>query len=263
MKYFDAHCHVQFPQYDEDREEVVTALKQADIGGLVVGCDLESSKKAVALAEQHDHLWASIGLHPNHEADEWYEETHYLELGKSSKVVAVGECGLDYYRPTEITDEVKRKQKNVFKDHIRLAVALDKPLVIHARPSKGTVDAYADALDLLEEAKQKHPHLRGDFHFFVGDIPTMERIVALDFTISYTAVLTFARDYDEVVRTIPLTHILSETDSPYVAPISRRGKRNDPTAVLEVAAKIAEIRGENPETVQVALLQNAKALFRL
>ena len=111
MKYFDAHCHVQFGAYDADREELIERMKERGVGGVVVGCDYESSKAAVALAERHEHLWASVGLHPNHESDEWFEPSQYRELAQSPKVVAIGECGHDYYRPTVVNDELKEKQK--------------------------------------------------------------------------------------------------------------------------------------------------------
>lgn len=262
-RYIDAHCHVQFDQYAEDQEEVIARMREECIIGIVVGCDLESSRKAVALAEKHDILFASVGLHPNHEADEWYEAANYRELAKSPKVVAIGECGLDYYRPTEVNDEVKHKQKNVLNDHIALAAELDKPLIIHSRPSKGTQDAYRDLIEILKEAKNEHPNLRGDIHFFVGGVEEMKELVELGFTVSFTAVITFAREYDAVIRATPLTNILSETDAPYVAPKSRRGERNDPLAVRDVVSQIAEIRGEDPETVRIALLENAKRLFAL
>lgn len=262
-KYFDAHCHIQFGQYDADREELIGKMMERAVAGVVVGCDLESSKKAVETAEAHDNLWASIGLHPNHEADEWYEAENYRALAKSAKVVAIGECGLDYFRPEDANEEVKKKQKRMFWDHIELAAELDKPLIIHSRPSKGTQDAYQDLIQILKEAKEKHPTLRGDIHFFVGGAAEMQELVALGFTCSFTAVITFARDYDEVIRTIPLEMILSETDAPYVAPLARRGQRNDPLAVEDVAAKIAEIRGEDREVVRAALVENAERLFGL
>jgi TatD DNase family protein len=262
-RYIDAHCHVQFDQYDADRDLVLARMEEEGVMGIAVGCDLESSRQAVALADKHEHLFASIGLHPNHEADEWYEVANYRELASSPKVVAVGECGLDYFRPTGVTGEVKKKQKNVFKDQIALAAELDLPLVIHARPSKGTQDAYQDVIALLTEAKKKHPDLRGDIHFFVGGVEEARAFIELGFTLSFTAVVTFARDYDEVIRSVPLESILSETDAPYVAPKSRRGTRNDSLAVKEVVAQIAAIRGEEEEAVRQALVANAKRVFAL
>jgi TatD DNase family protein len=263
VKYVDAHCHIQFDQYAVDQEEVIAKMSEEGVVGIVVGCDLESSKKAVALAEKYEHLYASVGLHPNHESDEWYETEKYRELAMSAKVVAIGECGLDYFRPTEVNDEVKKKQKNILNDQIMLAAELDKPLIIHSRPSKGTQDAYHDLIEILKKAKIEHPKLRGDIHFFVGDVAEAQALIELDFTVSFTAVITFARDYDAVVQSTPLTSILSETDAPYVAPKSRRGERNDPLAVRDVVLKIAEVRGEDPETVRITLLQNAKRLFAL
>jgi TatD DNase family protein len=262
-KYFDAHCHIQFGQYDTDREEVIQKMQERGVAGVVVGCDLESSKKAVELAEAHENLYASVGLHPNHEAHEWYEAENYRSLAKSAKVIAIGECGLDYFRPEDANEEVKKKQKRMFWDHIELAVELENPLIIHSRPSKGTQDAYQDLIQILKEAKQKYPNLRGDIHFFVGGVAEMRALTALGFTCSFTAVITFARDYDEVIRTIPLDMILAETDAPYVAPLARRGQRNDPLAVEDVAAKIAEIRGENLELVRAALVANVERLFNL
>jgi TatD DNase family protein len=178
---------------------------------------------------------------------------------------------LDYYRPAEVTEEVKRAQHEVLRAHIALAVELDKPLIIHLRPSsakatqgKPSYDAYFDLIKILKEAKIKHPNVRGDIHFFVGTPEIAKELFALGFTVSFTAVITFARDYDEIIRQAPLEMILSETDSPYVPPTNRaRGSRNDPLVVEDVVAKIAEIRGEDPETVRVALLQNAQNLFQI
>ena len=116
----DAHCHIQFEQYAKDGAELIARMRGEGVAGIVVGVDYESSQKAVALAEKYEHLYASVGLHPNREGDEWYEIGKYRELAKSHKVVAIGECGLDYYRPMEVNDEIKRKQKNVLNDQIAL-----------------------------------------------------------------------------------------------------------------------------------------------
>ncbi len=263
VKYVDAHCHIQFEQYTEDDVELIERMREEGVAGVVVGVDLESSKKATALAEKHTHLYASVGLHPNRVIEEIFNIEAYRELAKNPKVVAIGECGLDYFRPIEVNDKVKNKQKEILQKHIALAVESDKPLIIHARPSKGSMDAYTDLIEILKEEKVKHPNLRGDVHFFVGGVTEAESLIALGFTISFTAVITFARDYDEVIMTMPLTSILSETDAPYVAPVSRRGKRNDPLAVIDVVAKIAEIREEPLGTVRSALLANASRLFAL
>jgi TatD DNase family protein len=261
LRYIDAHCHVQFEDYDADREAFVARMREEGVGGIVVGCSLASSRAAVALAEEHAHLWAVIGQHPT-DTGEAFDADAYRALAASGKVVAIGECGLDYYRADDIA-AARAAQTPLFEAQVALATELDLPLVIHARPSKGTMDAYHDIAAILEAAKRAHPNLRGDMHFFAGGPDEAARFVALGFTLSFTAVVTFARDYDAAVCAAPLESILAETDAPYVAPEGRRGKRNDPLAVVEVAAKIAEIRGEDPETVRAALLANTRRLFAL
>ncbi|MCR4333775.1 MAG: TatD family hydrolase [Patescibacteria group bacterium] len=263
VRYIDAHCHLQFEQYEKDGEELIEKMSQEGVTGIVVGCDLETSEKAVALAEKYEHLYASVGLHPNNAGHEIFDEEAYRALAMHPKVVAIGECGLDYFRPIEMNDEVKHTQKELLHKHITFAASLNKPLIIHCRPTKGTTDAYRDLIEILKEAKAVHPKLYGDIHFFVGDVEDAHALIALDFTLSFTAVITFARDYDEVIKAVPLASILSETDAPYLAPASRRGKRNDPLAAIEVVNKIAEIRGEDAELVREALLTNAKRVFAL
>lgn len=263
MRYFDAHCHIQFDQFDDDRQGVLASMQREEVGGLVVGCDFESSKRAVALAEKHDFLWASIGLHPNRESNEMFDAAAFRELAQHPKVVAIGECGLDYYRPEVLDEETKRVQRQILDEQIELAAEFDKALVIHSRPTKGTQDAYQDLIGILTLAKKKHPELRGDIHFFVGGVAEMEALTDLDFTLSYTGVITFSRDYDESVRRAPSSHILTETDAPYAAPKSRRGKKNDPLSIPEIVTAIAEVRGEEREKVREATLQNAIQVFRL
>jgi TatD DNase family protein len=263
IKYVDAHCHLQFDQYKQDDKELIEQMNKEGVAGIVVGVDYESSEKAVALAEKYEHLYASVGLHPNRVVDESFDLGVYQKLAGSPKVVAIGECGLDYYRATEANEGIKRAQSEALRAHIMLAVELNKPLIIHCRPSNKTMDAYQDLIEILKEEKNKHKNLCGDIHFFAGGIAEAQSLIKLGFTISFTAVITFARDYDEVIKAVPLTSILSETDAPYVAPISRRGKRNDPMAIIDVVTKIADIRGESFETVRIALLANAIQIFAI
>ena len=287
MKYFDSHCHIQFDAYDEDRDAVLASMQEAGVGGLIVGTDSVSSKKAVTLADGKS-LFASIGLHPNDKPNEGYDDAYYEALAKDPKVVAIGECGLDYYRAQQAIEASpdasmakqamgassayfrpedpggeKGRQTDVFARHIQLAGQTGKPMMIHARPSKGTMDAYDDAFSMLKEAKQQYPALMGNMHFFVGDVATAQKFLELDFTFSYTAVLTFTNDYDEVVRSIPLRNLLSETDAPYVAPAPNRGKRNTPLATINVVAAIASIRGEGEEAVRSIILENTRRVFAL
>jgi TatD DNase family protein len=262
MKYFDVHCHVQLKAYDEDREAVLEKMKEAEVGGLIVGVDLASSQAAVELVTGREGLWAAVGLHPN-DTDELFNAGAFDALAKLPEVVAIGECGLDYYRPGE-PESVKAIQKEIFEQQIELAVKYDKPLMIHSRPSKGTQDAYHDTIDMIISKKREYgDKLRGDMHFFVGGIEEARKFVELGFTMSYTAVITFARDYDEVIRYLPLKSILSETDSPFVAPAPNRGRRNEPVAVREVIKTLAQIRGEDEEAVRHAILENTSKIFRI
>ncbi len=261
MKYFDAHCHIQFPMFDEDREALATRMEQEEFGGIVVGVDHASSEQAIALAESHPHLWAAAGLHPNYTQEQEFNPEAFRALAVHPKVVAIGECGLDNFRP-ENPDATRMKQREVFESHVQLAIELDKPLMIHSRPTKGTMDAYTDLIEILTSYKKEHgERLRGDIHFFVGGIDEARSLVDLGFTLSYTAVLTFTNDYDDVVRFISETHLLSETDAPYVAPLSRRGQRNDPFSVRDVVSALARIRGEDEEKVREQVLANAKRVF--
>jgi TatD DNase family protein len=222
--------------------------------------DAKSSRLAIELAETKDYLYASVGLHPN-DTHEPFEFAYFDELASHEKVRAIGECGLDYFRPGE-PEAVKALQKKVFEQHIELAVKHNKPLMVHSRPSKGSEDAYRDTIDMFRSKKHEYgDRLRGDMHFFVGGIEEARDFIDLDFSLSYTAVITFARDYDEVIRYIPLTSLISETDSPFVAPAPNRGRRNEPTATRDVVAAFAQIRGEDPETVRQAILQNARQKF--
>jgi len=255
VRYIDTHCHLQFEQYANDRKEIIARMREENIAGIAVGVDLESSKQAVELAEKYEHIFATVGVHPNHAGQESFDEKSFRKLAEHPKVVAIGECGLDYFR--KFDDETKQAQKELFKKHVALAAGLDKPLVIHTR------NAYQDLIELLREAKTKYPKLRGTVHFFSGTLEDADAFFALDFVISFTAVITFARDYDGIIKTVPLANILSETDAPYVAPASRRGQRNDPLAVIEVVQQIAAIRGEDTEIVRAALLANAKRLFAI
>lgn len=263
IRFVDAHCHLQFDSYASDRHEIIARMQERGIAGIVVGVDRASSERAVALAEAHEHLFAAVGLHPNYAGTEAFNADAFRRLAAHPKVVAIGECGLDNFRPAEITVQLQHTQREVLYAHLALAAELDKPLIIHARPTRGTQDAYEDLAELLTEARRTYPNLRGDTHFFVGGLKEAQALFALDFTISFTAVVTFARDYDAVIRAAPPDRILAETDSPYVAPVARRGTRNDPLAVEDVAAQIAVIRGEDADETRIVLARNACRIFGL
>lgn len=257
MKFIDIHSHIQDSAFDADRDLVIARMKEKGVAALVVGTDFEMSQKAVELAEKYENLFATIGLHPTDNRKEVFEEKKYRALAESQRAVAIGECGLDYSRiaPENLAEE-KTRQKETFEIQLDFAVLLDKPLMIHCR------DAHDDVLDMSDAKKREYgERLRGNIHFFSAGKEIAKRYLELDFTLSFTGVITFARDYDEAVSYAPLDMILSETDCPYVAPIPYRGKRNEPAYVEEVVKKIAEVRKEDYEKVREAMAENAKRVF--
>lgn len=270
INYFDIHSHLHDKAFDEDRETVVATIEKLGIMTITVGTDFEESKKAVALAYESKNIFAAIGMHPVDNRTEEFVKERYEDLARDERVVAIGECGLDYFRLVEdkeagffVSEEAeKQRQKKLFEMQIELAVLVNKPLMLHGRPSKGSMDAYDDMVGMLNAAKQKHgAKVRGNFHFFVGDTLTLEKVLALSFTVSFSGVITFAKEYQEIVLKTPLEMMHAETDSPYVAPSAYRGKRNEPLYVGEVVKKIAEIKGLTEEEVTAQLVKNAERLF--
>lgn len=276
MKLIDSHAHVQFPAYDEDREAVIRRALGESVGMINVGTQYKTSEDAVKLAGEHDGIWATVGFHPSH-ADEnahhdpWeirekdsggFDRKKFFTLAKNSKVVAVGECGLDYFRIRNNESGIKEQQANIFQAQVELAIELGKPLALHCRPSKGTEDAYDDMFEILNSYSQIHNSaLRGVVHFFVGSPDTAKKFLDLGFYIAFAGPITFAKEYEEVVCFVPLGRILVETDAPYASPAPYRGKRNEPLYVGEVAKKIAEVKKLALEEVADATVENTKKLF--
>lgn len=256
MKYIDIHCHLNLKDFDLDIDEVIKRAQEKEVGMIVVGINRESSEKAVKIAESNDNVWAVIGLHPADDPDEVFDIDFYKQLALHPKVVGIGETGFDYYhRP--ISDKVR--QQEIFEKHIAIANEVKKPLMLHLRNGVKGESAYADALDILK----KHAKVHGDVHFYAGNTEEAHEFIKLGFKLSFTGVITFARNYDEVIKAIPLNMIMTETDAPFVAPMPYRGQRNEPVFVIEVVNKIAEIRGESIDVVREHVLNNAKTLFKL
>ncbi len=256
-RYIDIHSHLNFPEYDADRAEVLARMRDLGVWTITVGTDLPTSQSALALAKGQEGIFAAIGLHPHDNMDEIFDYEVYKKIALDPKVVAIGECGLDYSRLKEFDNEKRnqlvQRQKQIFSQQIALANELGKPLMLHIR------DAYEDAYEILKaEAKVK-----GDVHFFAGNWEIAQKFIELGFTLSFTGVITFARNYDEVVKNMPSDMILSETDCPFVSPVPYRGKRNEPTYVSNVVKKIADIRGEDEEKMAQILVKNAIRVFSL
>ena len=268
IKYIDVHSHLGFSDYGQDLNEVIQRMKDSGVATITVGTDLKSSKEAVRIANENENIWACIGAHP-HDTDNFvFNPESFEELVKNPKVVAIGECGLDYAEPRgldadkrRINQEEKERQKFEFTKQIEFAIKYNKPLMVHIR------DAHDDAYEILK----KYPKARGNLHFFTGNYELAKKFIESGFTVSFPGVITFpstklgtsTQELTEAIKNIPLDKIHVETDSPYAAPVPYRGKRNEPSYVIEVVKKIAEIRGENFDVVQKQLLENSKNFFHI
>lgn len=271
IKHIDNHCHLNFAAFEQDRDAVLDLMKSNDTGGIIVGTQKDTSKKAVEIAEKEDCLWAIIGLHPIHtdvsfyddeeiiegSKSEIFDKEYYRELAKSKKCVGIGECGFDFFRTGPETYKIQEK---AFREQIELALELDLPLMLHMRSGNG-LNAYQESLKILRE----YGATKGEAHFFAGSVEDAKDFLDLGFHISFTGVITFpkATQYKELVECVPLERLLSETDSPYVAPNPFRGKRCEPAYVVEVVKKIAEIKGLDFDEMSKILLENSKKLWNI
>ena len=251
---FDTHAHLDDRAFDSDRAELLADLKDRQIA-LVMnpGCNLESSRNAVAMATQYPWLYAAVGSHPD-AADEVSDEVleEYRKLCKlSNKVKAIGEIGLDYH----YEDIPRELQVRAFRSQMELAKELDLPVIVHER------DAHKDGMAIVKEFST----VKGVFHCYSGSAEMARQLVDLGWYIGFTGVLTFknARKAIETAASIPLERIVLETDCPYMAPEPFRGKRNDPGYLYRMAEKLAEIRGVSVEEIHRITLENGKRLYRI
>ncbi|MEX1014464.1 MAG: TatD family hydrolase [Candidatus Paceibacterota bacterium] len=272
MTYFDSHTHLNLPEFDKDREEIIKKTSKEGLTLINVGTRFETSLLALKLAKENKNMLATVGLHPTYASGSFdgekedFQIEKYLELTKEKEIVAIGECGLDYYHVSE--KEAKEKQKQIFKEHIDLAIKTGLPLMIHCRPSKNkedergySQDAYEDILEIIEPHKKNIPGII--IHFFVGNEETTKKFIDIGCYFTFGGVITFTKVYDGVIKSIPLEKILLETDAPYVAPIPYRGKRNEPIFVKEIYRKMAEIRGISLDDLIIQLEENNKKIFKI
>lgn len=251
MRLVDTHCHLDNEKFDEDRLDVIDRIKGNLEFCVNIGYDLTSSKKSLELAKKYDFIYAVIGVHPIDIAEYDEEIEKELELlAKNSKVVAIGEIGLDYHWMTE----AKEIQQERFRRQLELAKRLNKPVVIHTR------DAMEDTVNILKE----YPNITGVIHCYPGSLETAKQLVDR-FYLGIGGTLTFknSKKIVEVVKTIPLDRIVIETDCPYLTPEPFRGKRNEPIYVEYIAKKIAEIKEITVEDVAKITTENAKKLYRI
>lgn len=289
-RFFDAHAHTQFAAFDQDREEVIGRALRVVIGMINVGTQRDTSRRAVELAGNYRQgVYASVGLHPIHSErlyhypEEWgfssgsastgpggesvpvtrrfrgrgeeFDYDYYRQLANDPKVVSVGECGLDYY---SLSNETKRKQKNAFEQQIHLAHEVDKPLMIHCR------NAFDDLLEILNSnSRLLGARSAGIVHFFTGTKQHAKALADLGFSFTFGGIITLLDDYTEVIRTIPLDGILSETDAPYLAPAPYRDSRNEPAYIIEVVKELACIKKMSLDRMAETIWENTKRVFNL
>ncbi|OGG40241.1 hypothetical protein A2116_02285 [Candidatus Jorgensenbacteria bacterium GWA1_49_17] len=279
VKYFDAHTHVQFKAFANDCREVINRAAENGVGMVLVGTQKDTSQGAVELAREYENVYAAVALHPihtsasYHDAEELgdspeakgftsrgevFDYEYYKKLALDERVVAIGECGLDYFRLGENREEQITKQKQAFAEQIKLAHDVKKPLMIHCR------SAFPDLIEtLIFNSKFLIPDNPGIIHFFTGTVHDAKRLLDLGFCFTFGGVITFVRDYDEAIKTIPPEKILSETDAPLVTPVPYRGKRNEPAYVVEVVKKLAEIKNIPEEEMRTRILENAERVFSI
>ncbi|MDO8581604.1 MAG: TatD family hydrolase [bacterium] len=283
---YDTHAHVQFNAFKDDGHAVIARALAAGVWMNLVGSQIDTSKRAIEYAEQYpEGVYALIALHPIHlfsthvdedeiqfkSREETFDPAVYRELAKSKKVVGIGECGLDYYRLddytkvsehshdapfiTERTAEVKKRQKEVFLQHIELAIELNLPIEIHCR------EAYDDVYEIVK----KYPKLRAIMHCYLGDAVQAKKFLELGFLLSFSGIVTFknAKALQEIARTTPLDRIVVETDCPYLTPEPHRGQRNEPAYVEWTAKKIADLKGATLDEVARATTANARKFFKI
>ena len=248
---FDTHAHYDDKAFDADRETVLRSARESGVGLILdPGCDVESSRAALRLAEGHEFVYAAVGIHPE-ELDCWGEEAlaELRELAEHPKCVAIGEIGLDYYWD----DSRKQEQKLLFRWQLELALELDKPVIVHDR------EAHGDCMDIVRD----YPALRGVFHCYSGSAEMAKELLKRGWYLGFDGPVTYknARKTLEVLELCPLERILIETDSPYMSPVPLRGKRNDSRNLRFVADKLAACKGVTPEEIERVTMENGCRLF--
>ncbi len=250
---FDTHAHYDSRQFDADRDAVLSVLPSQGVG-LVVnpGCDLDSSRKAIAIAEQYPFVYAAVGVHPE-DCGSWQDcDVDELRLlAAHPKVVAIGEIGLDYYWK----DNPRQLQQKVFRAQLTLAEELRLPVIVHDR------EAHGDSMAIVRE----FPRVRGVFHCFSGSAEMAKELVDLGWMISFTGVLTYknARKAVEAAQAVPLERIMIETDSPYMAPVPHRGERNHSGLVRHTCERLAEIKGIPPSECERITFENGVRFYQI
>jgi len=264
----DTHAHLDFPEFSKEEKEIIERAKKAGVKKIInVGSSLKRSKKSIYLSEKYPEIYAAVGIHPQEAENIKKPEIaiNSLEkMAKNPKVVAIGECGLDFYLinkkkiSKKIAEKIKKKQKEIFLEQINLAKKLKKPIIIHCR------EAFKEMIQLIKPLIKKN-FPGGVFHCFSGDKNFLNKIIKMNFYIGFCGNLTFEKSEKiwEIAKIAPLEKILLETDSPFLSPCPYRGLRNEPKNVKIIADFLAKIRGNTPKEISQKTTQNAKNLFKI
>jgi TatD DNase family protein len=253
MQFVDSHCHINFPELAANMGGVLAQMRENEVvRALCVSVNLADFPQVLALAEQHPHIYASVGVHPDYEGVEEPDVPRLVELAHHPKVIAIGETGLDYFR---LKGDLEW-QRERFRTHIRAAIESHKPLIIHTR------EAAADTLRIM--AEENASKASGVMHCFTETWEVAEAALAMGFYISFSGIVTFknAKQLKEVAQRVPLERILIETDAPYLAPVPHRGKLNQPAYVKHVAEEIAVLRNIGLDEVGQRTTENFERLFK-
>lgn len=252
--FVDSHCHINFPELSNQLPDILSAMAQNKVShALCVSVNLPEFPQILSLAEQHSHIYASVGVHPDYEETEEPSIEQLVKFAAHPKVIAIGETGLDYYR---LKGDLEW-QRERFRTHIRAARQIRKPLIIHTR------EAAADTLKIMKE--ERADEIGGVMHCFTESWDVAKAAIDLNFYISFSGIVTFknAISLKEVAEKVPLEKMLIETDSPYLAPVPFRGKTNQPAYVRYVAEEIGKLKNHSPEEVGNITSKNFFSLFKI
>jgi TatD DNase family protein len=255
--FVDSHCHLDFPEYAGQIPDILARMKEAQVNhAMCISVDMPDFPNVLALAESHPNLFATVGTHPDYENTPEPTEDQLVELAQHPKILAIGETGLDYYRMGDKTYAEMEWQRDRFRTHIRAAIRVKKPLIIHTR------SASEDTIRIMKE--EGASQVAGVMHCFTESLEVAKASMEEGFYISFSGIVTFksAKDLQETCKQIPLERMLIETDSPYLAPIPNRGKTNEPSWVAHVAQFIADLKGISVEEVAKHTTNNFKTLFK-
>jgi TatD DNase family protein len=260
----DTHCHLSFKAFSKDCDEVIARARVADVAMITVGSQKDTSEKAITIAKENDGVFASIGFHPTHAGEEEFDYDWYVANSEAEKVVAIGECGIDFFHSNPSEKGVLKKQEEVFRKQIGIAKQKNLPVIMHARSSGAdtNLDAYSHVLRIVKDEN----YSRCVLHCFGASWGVAEAFLGLGCLISFTGIVSFKNASDdliEVVKKVPNDKFMIETDAPYLSPEPFRGEQNEPAYVEHVGRAIASIKQMDYDDIASITTKTAKEFFKI